>query len=135
MLLAKHRAPKIVPGGSIVFTSGIASRRPSPTGSLIAALNGALTSPEYALAIELAPIRVNVVSPGWVDTPIWETLAGEGKEATLAVMANRLPLGRVGSPARIAHAMKSILHNGFTTGAVLPSTEATDWCDVRGHGV
>jgi NAD(P)-dependent dehydrogenase (short-subunit alcohol dehydrogenase family) len=96
LLLAKHGASMLEPGGSIVFTSGIAAYRPGPRASLLAALNGALASLAAALAVELAPIRVNVVSPGWVDTTIWQDVAGDAAAATLAAMAARLPAGRIG---------------------------------------
>jgi len=86
---------------------------------VVAAVNGALASLAYALAVELAPIRVNVVSPGWVDTPIWDTVAGEGKAATLEAMAKRLPVGRIGQPSDIAQAITSVMMNGFITGTVM----------------
>lgn len=119
LLLAKHGAPLLEPGGSIVFTSGIAAYRPGPRASLLAALNGALASLAAALAVELAPIRVNVVSPGWVDTPIWQDVAGDAAPATLAAMAARLPVGRIGHTQDIAEAIIALLRNGFITGTVL----------------
>jgi NAD(P)-dependent dehydrogenase (short-subunit alcohol dehydrogenase family) len=119
LLLAKHGAPMIEPGGSIVFTSGIAAYRPGPRGSMVAALNGGLGSMAAALAVELAPIRVNVVSPGWVDTPIWQDVAGDAKDETLAAMAARLPVGRIGRTNDIAEAIIALLRNGFITGTVL----------------
>lgn len=119
LLLAKHGAPVLAPGGSIVFTSGIAAYRPGPRGSMVAALNGALGSMAAALAVELAPLRVNVVSPGWVDTPIWESVAGDAKDQTLAAMAERLPVGRIGRTKDIADAIIALLRNGFITGTVL----------------
>ena len=102
LLLAKYGAPVLSPNGSITFTSGIAAYRPAARGSVVAAINGALASLAYALAVELGPIRVNVVSPGWVDTPIWESVAGDAKAATLEAMAKRLPVGRIGQPEDIA---------------------------------
>ena len=119
LLLAKHGAPVLEPGGSIVFTSGIAAYRPGPRASLLAALNGALASLAAALAVELAPLRVNVVSPGWVDTPIWQDVAGDAAPATLAAMAARLPVGRIGRTQDIAAAIIALLRNGFITGTVL----------------
>ncbi|WP_243294675.1 SDR family oxidoreductase [Geothrix mesophila] len=118
-LLAKHGAPRLAPGGTITFTSGIAAHRPLPKGSLVAAANGALESLVRALAVELAPIRVNAVSPGWVDTPIWEAVAGAGKAEILEGMARRLPVGRIGRPTDIAEAIEAVMRNGFITGAVL----------------
>jgi NAD(P)-dependent dehydrogenase (short-subunit alcohol dehydrogenase family) len=119
LLLAKHGAPRLRTGGSITFTSGIAAYRPGPGAALVAAANGALPALARALAVELAPVRVNVVSPGWVDTEIWETLAGAAKAERLATMAQRLPAGRVGRPEDIAHAFLVLLRNGFITGTVL----------------
>jgi NAD(P)-dependent dehydrogenase (short-subunit alcohol dehydrogenase family) len=62
---------------------------------------------------------VNVVSPGWVDTPIWKFVAGDRKDNTLNAMAQRLPLGRVGQPDDIAHAIEFLMNNPFTTGTTL----------------
>jgi NAD(P)-dependent dehydrogenase (short-subunit alcohol dehydrogenase family) len=118
-LVAKHAAGRVAPTGSITFTSGIAAYRPGPGGSMIAAVNGALEALARALALELAPVRVNVVSPGWVDTPVWDALAGADKGDRLAAMAARLPVGRVGQPADLAQAFLAVMRNGFVTGTVL----------------
>ena len=115
MLVAKHARVT----GSIVFTSGIAAYRPGPGASAIAAANAALEGLARSLAVELAPVRVNVVSPGWIDTPIWTTLAGAAKQERLAAMAARLPAGRVGTPSDVAAAFAALLGNGFITGTVL----------------
>lgn len=118
-LLAKHGSPRLAPHGSITFTSGIAAYRPAPRGSVVAGVNGALASLAYALAVELAPIRVNVVSPGWVDTPIWQHVAGAEAPARLDAMAQKLPVGRIGRPADIADGIRFLMRNGFATGSVL----------------
>lgn len=119
LLLAKHGAPRLAAGGSIILTSGIAAYRPAPRGSVVAAINGAIESLVYALAVELAPVRVNAVSPGWVDTPIWDSVAGAAKAEALASMAKRLPVARIGQPSDIAHAIESVMRNGFMTGTVV----------------
>ena len=119
LLLAKHGAPRLSPAGSLTFVSGIAAYRPAARGSVVAAVNAALEGLVRALAVELAPIRVNAVSPGWVDTPIWEFVAGDRKDDTLAAMAKRLPAGRVGRPQDIADALRFLIGNGFTTGETL----------------
>ncbi len=119
LLLAKHGAPILSEKGSLTFTSGIAAYRPAARGSVVAAINGGLASLAYALAIELGPKRVNVVSPGWVDSPLWAQVAGDNKAATLDGMAKRLPVGRIGQPQDIADAIRFLMHNGFVTGTVL----------------
>jgi NAD(P)-dependent dehydrogenase (short-subunit alcohol dehydrogenase family) len=118
-LVAKHAGPYLAPGASITFTSGIAAYRPGPGASMIATVNGALEALVRALALELAPTRVNVVSPGWIDTPIWDVLAGDSKVERLAAMAGRLPVGRIGQPADIAQAFAALMSNGFVTGTLV----------------
>jgi NAD(P)-dependent dehydrogenase (short-subunit alcohol dehydrogenase family) len=119
LLLAKHGAPCIRAGGSITYTSGIAAYRPSRGGAVVAAVNGALAALGRALAIELAPVRVNVVSPGWVDTPVWDTVAGDRKADVLSAMADRLPVGRVGTPDDLAPAFIYLMRSAYSTGTVL----------------
>lgn len=116
-LVAKYAAEQL--RGSLTLTSGIAAYRPAPGGSVVATANAALEGMVRALALELAPIRVNAVSPGWVDTPIWDEFAGADKHHRLAAMAERLPAGRVGRPADIAAAFHAVIDNEFITGTVL----------------
>jgi len=115
--VAKHA--RLTAGGSLVLTSGIASDRPLLGGSVVAAVNGALESLVLGLALELAPVRVNALSPGWIDTPVWDKIAGAAKAERFAAHARRLPVGRIGAPADIAHAAIFLMENGFTTGEVL----------------
>ncbi|BCG72045.1 short chain dehydrogenase [Mesorhizobium sp. 113-1-2] len=119
LLLAKHGAPRLAATGSMSFVSGIAAYRPAARGSVVAAVNAALEGLARALAVELAPIRVNAVSPGWVDTEIWAQVAGDRKAETLAAMAKRLPVGRVGQPEDIADAILFLIGNSFTTGTTM----------------
>jgi len=119
LLLAKYGAPRLPVIGSITFTSGIAAYRPAARGSVVAAVNAAVEGLVRALAVELAPIRVNAVSPGWVDTSIWTFVAGDKKDETLSAMAKRLPVGRIGQPDDIADAICFLMGNTFTTGTIL----------------
>jgi NAD(P)-dependent dehydrogenase (short-subunit alcohol dehydrogenase family) len=119
LLLAKHGAATLAAKGSITYTSGIAAYRPAARGVVVAGVNGALESLAYALAIELAPMRVNVVSPGWVDTPIWKQVAGDEARAKLDAMAQKLPVGRIGRPEDIADGIRFLMRNSFATGSVL----------------
>src|SRR5436190_1920206 len=77
LTLAKHAVKGLKPGGSMTFTSGINKDRPPvPGGAVVAAIAGSFGYLAHALALELAPTRVNIVSPGWVDTPMWDELVG-----------------------------------------------------------
>ena len=83
----------------------------------VAAL-GAVEGLTRALALDLAPIRVNAVAPGLIDTPLWDSF-GAQREAILARGA-ALPVGRIGRPEEVAAAVIFLMTNGFVTGAVLP---------------
>ncbi|MCA9628622.1 MAG: SDR family oxidoreductase, partial [Myxococcales bacterium] len=115
--VAKHA--RFDPAGSLLLTAGIAMERPGPGSAPIAAVNAGLVGLMRALAVDLAPVRVNTLSPGWVDTPVWDRLAGAGKERILAEHARRLPVGRVGSPRDVALAALALMENGFVNASVL----------------
>lgn len=117
--LAKHAAPNIRRGGSITFTSGISKDKPGPGGAVVAAVAGSMGYVARALALELAPTRVNVVSPGWVETPMWDEIVGSAKDQMWADMGARVPAGRVSRPADIAKAYSFLLGSEMTTGVVL----------------
>lgn len=117
LLAAKYA--RFAAGASLTLTSGIAMDRPGPHASVVAAMNGAVTALGRALAIELAPVRVNVLSPGWIDTPVWDRIAGSAKAERFASHAARLPVGRIGAPADIAAAALFLMQNGFVTGECL----------------
>jgi NAD(P)-dependent dehydrogenase (short-subunit alcohol dehydrogenase family) len=116
---AKYAAPKMPPDGSITFTSGISGWRPRPGASVGSASCGAIEAFGRALAIELAPIRVNTIQPGFIDTPLIESLLGENTGQIKEMAAKRLPVRRVGQPEDIAHAVLFLMTNRFTTGITL----------------
>lgn len=105
--------------GSIVLTSGLLAERPIRTGAILAGAVAAVEAIVRSLALELAPIRVNAVSPGLVDTPLLDAFFGEGKNDALASAAAALPTGRIGRPEDIAQAVRLLLTGGFITGEVL----------------
>jgi NAD(P)-dependent dehydrogenase (short-subunit alcohol dehydrogenase family) len=105
--------------GSITFFSGILSRRPSPGLAGLAAINAAVEAFGRALALELAPIRVNVVSPGLTDTPAYATMPDDARKGMFASVAKRLPAGRVGKPEDIASLTLELMRNSFLTGLVV----------------
>jgi NAD(P)-dependent dehydrogenase (short-subunit alcohol dehydrogenase family) len=118
---AKYAAPKMPAEGSITFTTGTATRKPIPGGAVISASCGAVEALARSLAIELAPIRVNTVAPGLIDTPLHEKLMGNKERAAkrIADIAARLPLKRAGRPEDIAEAVLFLMNNRFTTGITL----------------
>ncbi|MFE3189985.1 SDR family oxidoreductase [Nocardia sp. NPDC059240] len=117
MLLAKHA--RLTENGSLTVISGIAAYRPAVGGAMVAAINAALEGLVRALAVELAPIRVNAVSPGWVMTGIWDHMPWEDKDERLRAMAEKLPARRLGRPEDIAVVVASLLRSHFVTGTVL----------------
>lgn len=116
---AKHAAPRMGEGASITFFSGLSSRRPYSGSSVISASCGAIEALSRALALELAPIRVNTIRPGIVETPLLDGFYGEGRDEFLQNLADRLPVGRVGTPADVADAAMFLMGNGFVSGTVL----------------
>ncbi|MEU2423674.1 SDR family oxidoreductase [Streptomyces sp. NPDC007851] len=115
----KHGAGSIRPGGSVVLTTGTAGRRPLPGSSVASALCGAMESLTRALAVELAPLRVNVVSPGIVRTELWRELPEAEREGLFRASAGSLPVGRVGEPADVAEAYLYLMRGGYSTGSVV----------------
>ena len=116
---AKYGAARMKNGGSITFTSGVSAWRPRPGSSVGAASCGAIEAFARSLAIELAPIRVNTVQPGLIDTPLIDELIGERKAALVAMQTARLPVKRIGTSEDIADAVLFLMKNGFVTGITL----------------
>jgi NAD(P)-dependent dehydrogenase (short-subunit alcohol dehydrogenase family) len=114
------RAARIASAGSLTFVSGGLSQRPAAGAALIAAINGALEKMSVGLALEMAPIRVNTVSPGPVDTPMWDRYGAEQKKKFLDGAASHVPLKRVAQPDEIAEIILFFMTNRFVTGTVVP---------------
>jgi NAD(P)-dependent dehydrogenase (short-subunit alcohol dehydrogenase family) len=120
--VARYGAPFMREGGSITFFSGAASQRPEPAFTAGSTINAAIEHFAGALARELAPkIRVNCISPGLIDTPIWESIAPDASEraALLRGLAEKLPMKRIGHAAEVAHAALFLMQNTYATGTVL----------------
>ncbi|MBR0783090.1 SDR family oxidoreductase [Bradyrhizobium iriomotense] len=113
------REAEIRPGGSLTLVTGFLSVRPRPNSAIISAANGALESLARALALELAPVRVNAVSPGVIDTPIRAAMPEAARKEMLAKTAAALPVGRVGVAEDIARQIGSFMTNGFATGSIV----------------
>ena len=113
------REANIRPGGSLTLVTGFLSVRPRPNSAIVSAANGALESLARALALELAPVRVNAVSPGVIDTPIRAAMPEAARKEMLAKTAATLPVGRVGMAEDIAQQIASFMTNGFATGSIV----------------
>ncbi|OBC17139.1 short-chain dehydrogenase [Mycobacterium sp. 852013-50091_SCH5140682] len=111
-------APQITPGGSITLTSGTAAERPG-LGVLPTAVCGAMNAMTRALALELAPLRVNTVAPGPIRTPLWDTLSETDRQAIYDQFASQLPVGRIGEAGDTARAYVYLMEQEFGTGVVL----------------
>jgi NAD(P)-dependent dehydrogenase (short-subunit alcohol dehydrogenase family) len=117
--VAQAALATIAERGSITFVSAASSRAAIPGTAGLAAINGAIEAAVRTLARELAPIRVNAVSPGVIDTPWWERMPAATKDAMFARAAQTLPVQRVGMPADVAAAIVMAANNGFMTGTVI----------------
>lgn len=113
------RAAQINAGGSLTLVSGFLSIRPRPNSAIVSAANGAIESLTRALALELAPVRVNNVSPGIIDTPIRAAMPEAARKDMLGKIAAGLPVGRVGEADDIGQQIIAFMKNGFATGAVM----------------
>ncbi|RNB91761.1 SDR family oxidoreductase [Brevibacillus fluminis] len=113
---AKHAIPYISKTGSIVLMSGAYGMRPLNAGAAYAACNGAIESLGRALAVELAPVRVNVVSPGTIGR---EGITDGRRLAHFEEYKNLSLLQRVGTDEEIAHSVLFLMTNRFTTGNIL----------------
>jgi NAD(P)-dependent dehydrogenase (short-subunit alcohol dehydrogenase family) len=113
------RAADIRAGGSLTLVSGFLSIRPRPNSAIVSAANGALESLARALALELAPVRVNCVSPGIIDTPIRAAMPEAARQEMLTKTAAALPVKRVGLADDIARQILAFMINGFATGSIV----------------
>ena len=113
------RAAEFRQGGSLTLVSGYLSIRPRQNSAIIGAANGALESLARSLALELAPVRVNAVSPGIIDTPIRAAMPEEARRDMLAKTAAALPVGRVGEGEDVALQILAFMANGFATGSIV----------------
>jgi NAD(P)-dependent dehydrogenase (short-subunit alcohol dehydrogenase family) len=116
---ARYGAPNIGEGGSIVFTSGTAGRRPRPGWALSASSCLAIEGLTRGLAVDLAPIRVNLVCPGAVETPLWDSLPEVARKQLLESAAKALPVRHIADADEVASAYTYFMKQTFSTGEVL----------------
>ena len=113
------RVAHINGGGSLTLVSGFLSERPSATAVLQGAINAALEALARGLALELAPVRVNAVSPGMIETPIWDDLPSEKRKEVFETTAERLPVRKIGQPEDIANAVLFLMTTAYATGSTV----------------
>lgn len=114
--IARRAAGKVRPGGTLLFVGGTGGRRPS-SSALIAAFTAATPALTKALALEIAPVRVNLIAPGFVDTPLSASLLGDQLDARREQLRKTLPIRRVVGPADVAALALHLMTNTAITGA------------------
>jgi NAD(P)-dependent dehydrogenase (short-subunit alcohol dehydrogenase family) len=115
--VARNAAPKMRPAGTLLLIGGTSGRRIRKGLGLIAAATAAMPPFVAALALELAPVRVNLIAPGFVDTPLSASLLGDQLENRRNELRGTLPIGRVVGPADVAALAVHIMTNTALTGA------------------
>ena len=119
IMLAREFAPRIREGGSVVLFSGVAATKIAVGTLAVAITNSAADTLARSLALELAPIRVNAISPGVIDSGAWDDFGEKGKADYFANISSRNPAGRIGTPADIADAVIFAMTSPFLTGQTL----------------
>jgi NAD(P)-dependent dehydrogenase (short-subunit alcohol dehydrogenase family) len=115
--VARFTSGKVRPGGTLLFVSGTGARRPGIGLAVIGALTAAMPALAANLALEIAPVRVNVIAAGFVDTPLSASLLGDQLEARREELREKLPIGRVVGPEDVAALAVHLMTNTALTGA------------------
>lgn len=116
---ARYASPHIRPGGSITFMTGGTAARSKKGLAAVTSTFAAIEALARSLALEIAPIRVNTLRPGFIDTDLWNTLPGIDLEQLKEKVREHFPVHRVGTPADVGHAALFLMTNPYTTGTVL----------------
>ena len=128
--IARNAATKMRPGGTLLFIGGTGGRRATVGFALISALTAAIPAMVRALAVELAPVRANVIAAGFVDTPLSASLLGDQLDQRRQQLREALPTGRVVGPADIAAVAVFLMTNTTITGATLDVDSGQQLVDV-----
>ncbi len=116
---AKLGFSEINPGGSIVFFAGCWSQRPILGAAIPASINAAIEGLGRALALELSPLRVNVISPGIIDTPVFSTMSAAERKKFFEQKAKSLPVKKIGKPEDVAMTAIYLMTNPYMTGSTI----------------
>ncbi|WP_221938470.1 SDR family oxidoreductase [Mycobacterium sp. KBS0706] len=111
------RAAPIRDGGSLTLVTGVLAIRPRKGAAIQGAINAGMEALAQGLALELAPVRVNTVSPGLVVTPLYDRMAAEARQAMYDRAAAALPAGLVGQPEHVAIQILAFITNPYATGS------------------
>ena len=117
LYVARYAANKVRPGGTLIFIGGTGARRPAVGMSIAGAMTAALPALTANLALEVAPVRVNLIAAGFVDTPLSASLLGDELENRRNQLRTTLPIRRVVEPADVAALAVHIMTNTALTGA------------------
>ena len=118
-MCARYAAPRMRAGGSITFVTGCAVLRPPRHAAMVVAAFAAVEALSRALALELGPLRVNTIRPGYTDSEMWSGRPPGERDRLRQLVAATVPVARMGTPDDIAHAAVFLMTNRQTTGAVL----------------
>ena len=128
---ARYAAERMPQDGSILFITGQLARFPQPGTTMVASAFNAVEGLTRALAVELAPMRINTIRPGLIDTPLWDYLDAADRQRLYAKTVERTPAGRPGTPEDVGAAAVFLMTNGFVTGSVL---DVDGGLHLRGDG-
>lgn len=117
LAVARNAGGRVRPGGSLLFIGGTAGRRIRPGGAIVSAVTAGMPALTASLALELAPVRVNLIAPGFVDTPLSASLLGDDLDRRREELRSTLPIGRVVGPADVAALAVHLMINTAITGA------------------
>jgi NAD(P)-dependent dehydrogenase (short-subunit alcohol dehydrogenase family) len=117
LAVARNVRGRVRPGGSLVLIGGTGGRRVRPGLAIVAAVTAAMPALTAGLALDLAPVRVNLIAPGFVDTPLSASLLGEDLDTRREQLRATLPVGRVVGPADVAALAVHLMINTAVTGA------------------
>jgi len=117
LYVARSAINKVRPGGTLIFMGGTGARRPAIGLSIASAMTAALPALTASLALEIAPVRVNLIAAGFVDTPLSAELLGDQLENRRNRLRSTIPIGRIVGPVDVAALAVHIMTNTALTGA------------------